>query len=84
MSIALERLQSRQAIVSQPVLRQHSTDSFSQHLRTAQLLHQPIHRDGLEATGPRVVPVVHLLPALLARGVQLRAVGDDHVVAAVR
>jgi len=83
MRFALKRLQPSQPLVPQPVLGQHAAHRFPQHLAAAELLHQHVHGDALERARPRVVSVVRLAELLLAGCVERRAVGHDHVVAAV-
>lgn len=83
MRLALKSLEPRQPLVPQPVLGKHASDRFAQDLAAPVLLHQAVHGERLERAGPRVVPVVCLLPHLSARDVQSRAVRHDDVVAAV-
>ena len=83
MRIPLKRLQPRQPPVPQPVLRQHTPHSLTEHLAAPMAIHQLVHGQRLETAGPGGVPVVRLLPVLAARDVQGRAVGNDDVVAAV-
>merc|ERR1712014_569635 len=51
--------------------------------RCSPLGHHLVHGNFLETAGPGGMAVVLLLEALLARGMQIRAASDDHIVAAV-
>ena len=79
----LERLQTRQSLEAQAVLRQHTADGSAQDLAATPLLHKALHTDFLQRARPRRVRAVQLLCPLLARRVQVRAVYRYHVVAAV-
>lgn len=83
MSISLKRLEAREPLLPQAVLGQHAADGFAEDLAAAPFLHELVHGDFLERARARRVCAVQFLRALLARCVQLRAVGGDHVVAAV-
>ena len=76
-------LQSRQPLLPQPVLRQHTANRLRQDLATSPLSHHAVHVDLFQRPGAGGMCAVEFLESLLARCVKIDTVGGHHVVTAV-